>query len=1059
MLVGLWLISVGAWADTTVLSCADINSITTHTDSKGIITVTDAKGSTGIQLGSASYPINGYTPMKLSGSRQFNITYNPDVTINKVTLYALSNKDDGTVITLGYDSDNKDTYGQLPQRNDTPGEYNFTGRTGIYATGQFLAIIVVDYTKNEGGGDQPGGGDDEPGDVELKEKVVYQTNFQNWTKSSANATGPVFVTQTTTDNQELTFELFNTAVDPEGTNSKFTSDCCTVGYLQTNKDKEGIAMPYIELSPLKSITKLEIVQAATGGTRGITVAVKGEGDNGWTYIHSAPIVTQAGETLTFDVNRTNCQIMIGSYKPAENAYVLSMKIHGMVEVPARTFKDFKIDFRTETPTIMLPESGELPQGVEVVLGTYKDGQHGTMNTKVTVPVDGPVKFTIGACQYTSKKATVTINGETTKTIENKTACDGGIGSYNNFVTYVYNVEAPATLVFDLGQYCPYFFAEACEFTPSVTVDYYNTDGKLIGSDVVDGGSPLAYKYGVSDVTVESGKAFRGWFDGKTSAAVKVPEGKELLQDLKLYAKATDIEVATVGSSYVYELNKANFYPEDHELFSTTGKFNDTQHGYGFSAGQSLSVQTAGNAVIVLGRCKYANQAAEITVTDGSGNTIATFPAYTANDGETATIKYFGEPTTVTATMSGTAYIHKVEVYNVNEVPEKNEAGYFVLAPGDGAGLQLVLAQLQESDKIFLPNGTYDFGEKVLTTISANNVSIIGESAEGTIIRNCPPVDMEGLGKADLLLNTSTGLYLQDLTLKNDLDYIKAGSAGRAAAFHDQGTQTILKNVNLRSHQDTYYSHKVGGLYYFDGGILQGTVDYLCGNGKAYFNGCTLFNKARKSGDTMTANSELYVFNNCTVECEDDETPYNFGRAWSDNPACVFLNTTLKDGGAKLISTRWTLAGINCDYSVAGEYGTKNAEGEDITPASNNVVFTKANTAMNTILDAVAAAEYSINYTLGDWAETAQDDAAQVTDPKAGTVFLVDGVITTVCPASGEVRVANSRGGFGPKVDVATVISNANAAVTSDAPAYNLVGQRVSNSAKGIVIKNGKKIIR
>ena len=54
---------------------------------------------------------------------------------------------------------------------------------------------------------------------------------------------------------------------------------------------------------------------------------------------------------------------------------------------------------------------------------------------------------------------------------------------------------------------------------------------------------------------------------------------------------------------------------------------------------------------------------------------------------------------------------------------------------------------------------------------------------------------------------------------------------------------------------------MGGLYYWEGGELHGTVDYLCGNGKAYFNNVKLVNEQRSSS-TITANSELYVFNNC-----------------------------------------------------------------------------------------------------------------------------------------------------------------------------------------------------
>ena len=381
--------------------------------------------------------------------------------------------------------------------------------------------------------------------ADTKEKVLYQTKFQDWDKLSASTTA-TDVSKTTTDGQTLTFTFFNTAVDPAGTNSKFTGDVCSTGYFQTNKDADNVANPYVTTSALKSITTLELVQAATGGTRGITVYVKGDGDADWVELHNKSISTASGETLTFAVNRTNCQIKFGSFAVKQNAYVLSLKISGNVEVATRTFTDFKLDFRTDPYTVVSPETG-LPQGVTVDGGTFHDNQHGYSNVKLTVAVDGPVKFTIGGCGY-SNKATVSVNGGAATDIDTKSAgCDSNT-SYNKSVQYIYNVEEAATLTFNLGSYCPYIIAEACDYIPSVEVSYYNVDGKLIGSEVVDGNSKLAFKYGVADVTVGDGQAFRGWFEGSAAATTKVKEGIELTADTKLYAHVTDIEKCEVGTS-------------------------------------------------------------------------------------------------------------------------------------------------------------------------------------------------------------------------------------------------------------------------------------------------------------------------------------------------------------------------------------------------------------------------------------------------------------------------------------------------------------------------------
>ncbi len=910
---------------------------------------------------------------------------------------------------------------------------------------------------------------DPDADYELKEKVVYSTKFQDWEKAAAVATNETQVTQTTTDGQELVFTLLDTAVDPEGTNSKFTNDCVTVGYLQTNKS----ANASITTSPLESITKLELVQAATGGTRGITVYVKGDGDEDWVELHNKSIAAAGGETLTFDVNRTNCQIKFGNFAANQNAYITSLKISGNVKVAKRTFQDFKVDFRIKSGeqayTLVTPADG-LPEGVTINAGTYNGGQHGATNPTISVKVDGPVKFTIGSCQFGSHTVTVKDEtGATIATVDNNNGCENGYTAienctYNNYVVYTYNNEKPATLTFNVNGYCPFFIAEQCEYIPSVTVSYYGLDNKLVKEEVVDGGSDLKFACSEADLTIPDGMAFRGWFDGSSATAMKVQEGISLTTDTKLYAKATDIEVATVGSVWNYDLTKKNFYQEDHELIEMTGKYNNN-HGWAFGAGQTIKLQVAGNAIVNFTLCQFGNEGT-IVATDAAGNTFGeTITTPVSADGNSASISYKGEATTLTFTLTNGGYVHGVKVFNVTEIPEKNEAGYYVVNPNDGASLLLILANVQAGDKIFLPNGTYDFGETTGTTIGVNNLSIIGESMEGTIIRNCPPISNEGLGKADLFYNVSTGLYMQDLTLQNDLDYYGSGAAGRAAVLQDNGNQTILRNVAMRSYQDTYYSKS--GNYYFEGGLIQGTVDYICGGGNAWFEDITLLNKSRaasgQSGDdTMTAynGTGMYVFNNCSVESEC--STFNFGRSWAD-AYVVYLNTTIKSG--KLVDTRFSTADMNTAPRFYGEYNTVDNSGNGKDTPESNVLKTSKGATFESVLTADQAATYTLESMFSAWdPKTIATQVEEMPKSTEGLVYLVNGEITTTCPVAGtEVRIANSRGGFGPAVTVedntATAISTVNASANANAPVYNITGQRVAAGTKGIVIIGGQKYVR
>lgn len=428
-----------------------------------------------------------------------------------------------------------------------------------------------------------------------------------------------------------------------------------------------------------------------------------------------------------------------------------------------------------------------------------------------------------------------------------------------------------------------------------------------------------------------------------------------------------------------------------------------------------------------------------------GTTLGSLPAdQTAPEGQYFIGWYTATDGTGTPATVGTVPTQDVNYY-ANFVTLTQSNGYVVVSNDgtdrkNGENLLGALAYANANSsannpvKIFLPNGTYDLGDAAETTkLTASYISLIGESLEGTIIRNTPV--QEGLGTATLLYNKGEYNYLQDITLHNNYPF--GNSTGRAASLKEEGNFTICKNVWLYSHQDTYYSHKSGGYFYFNGGKISGCVDYMCGQSRVYYDGVTLSNDDRST--YMTANSELYVFNNCIIENNGSNT-YYFGRSWSSvngGPHCIFINTTLKDNGSHLANTRWVEAAMNNLYVTAGEYGTKNADGTDITPSSNIVNFThdSGNVSLETILTAEQAATYTMAYTLGDWAATAETDATQaevsnvvlngntLTWEGSSDAYLIEknGEFvaltseTSYAVEDGEtytVRAANGRGGFG-----------------------------------------------
>lgn len=745
-----------------------------------------------------------------------------------------------------------------------------------------------------------------------------------------------------------------------------------------------------------------------------------------------------------------------------------------IEDVARSFVNFKIEFRDNPYTVLEPAAG-LPDGVVVDCPTYNGGQHGVQGGTITVPVDGMVKFTIGACQHSQTDITVKKDGEVYATISNKEACGEQKPNYNQNVTYMYLGDA-GVLTFELGSqtYVPYFFAEATDIIPCEII-FKDQNGTEIARQETYEGATLGMLPEVSALpAIGEGNVFRGWFYTNNK---KAQIGDPITGNTTIQAKVTPIETAIVGSVQTYDFADQTFYPEDHETVEVSnGAFHDVQHGWYFAADGSIRVAVAGNAVVVVTLCKFS-ESGDVKVMAGEQE-LASYSVVKNEtpDGTELTAQYAGDAGWLTINWTAKQYIHKVVVYNVLDFMEKDEAtGYFVIPAGDVASFLMALVQAQSGDKIFLPNGTYDLGETVLTTISKNNISIIGQSMEGVIIKNAPDAAKESIDKtATIKINKNvSGTYLQDLTIQNALDYYKNDN-GRAVCLWDQGTQTVCKNVKMLSYQDTYYSNLIGAVKYFETSEIHGTVDFICGDGSVYFYDTKLVceQRAKNGGgsDALTAsncdaNDKGYVFEHCTVKYAEDiegtKPIVSLGRSWNNKPKTVFLNTFLSDENGELVMVkeasaqkdkiqRWTLGGMNVLPELFGEYNSVDRNGNVVSPASNNVTFVLGSNEkqMETILTADQAATYTMEYTLGSWAATAAADAKQevceMTDFEADGIYLVEVLedgscsIVTGVELNSEVllpgvtiRKANVRGGFGWKRgEEPQGIENANAASNS-----------------------------
>ena len=328
------------------------------------------------------------------------------------------------------------------------------------------------------------------------------------------------------------------------------------------------------------------------------------------------------------------------------------------------------------------------------------------------------------------------------------------------------------------------------------------------------------------------------------------------------------------------------------------------------------------------------------------------------------------------------------------VSQKKSFDFIVGVDGDfkAAMAAAAAAKPTESNRfiIFFPDGEYDIGsvtgnENQMTEFKTSYVSFIGQSAEKTILYN-KSIE-EGISVTATLYLHGSGIYMQDMTILNKAIYgneANCGSACRHVTIMQQGDKFIYKNVKLLSGQDTYYTKISGGVgrAYWDGGHIEGTVDFICGDGDIYFDRTELVMR-RKSGYLTAAATTTqwgYVFDGAVISTSDANFNNTFylGRSWK-TAKTVFLNSTMQ----ALPNAEGWGPNMNSAPQVFGEYNSKDGNGNAVNTSQRKTDF--SGTSLKTVWSESDAKDYTLANILGgsdSWAP--EKYSAQV---KAPTVSL------------------------------------------------------------------------
>ena len=298
--------------------------------------------------------------------------------------------------------------------------------------------------------------------------------------------------------------------------------------------------------------------------------------------------------------------------------------------------------------------------------------------------------------------------------------------------------------------------------------------------------------------------------------------------------------------------------------------------------------------------------------------------YTGLDYSTAYT--FTMPANYVQDKSGNKYAEAVTInFTTMTRPTVTKALYDFIVPDDGTIDEALAAANNREDKtvryrvfiknsdepyVFHPEGTVTGGDNntydnPTSVLTASNTSFIGESIEGVVLTNVTPAatwdngfgiacPLEGIGKGDVLQIKGTDSYFQNLTIKTSM----GDAHGRDIAVNDQSNRTIFKDAQLWGYQDTYVSNNQNGKFYFEGGVIRGRTDYMCGKGDVYYNKVTLRQVASGYAAVPSQPKQYgYIYQSCKIIGDSNsgvDGTYTLGRPWGKGtPIALFIDTEME----------------------------------------------------------------------------------------------------------------------------------------------------------------------
>jgi len=165
----------------------------------------------------------------------------------------------------------------------------------------------------------------------------------------------------------------------------------------------------------------------------------------------------------------------------------------------------------------------------------------------------------------------------------------------------------------------------------------------------------------------------------------------------------------------------------------------------------------------------------------------------------------------------------------------------------------------------------------IVRMADSQVHFVGAGLDKSIFSHKNAATMNSNSREGIVV-TGSNVTFENLTIFNT--YLKDSNGQQAEALYvAEGSQkVVLKNVHLRSHQDTL---RVDGSAYMEGGKISGSTDPLWGYGAFYCDGCELASRTSGHAFVVTRSTKGFGLVNCSVTRDGDSVEKTYLAQYHD----------------------------------------------------------------------------------------------------------------------------------------------------------------------------------